>query len=43
MWPVGGGAGIVPASMTQYVEEIKMVKEKLPDLKSKSVFLIKEK
>jgi len=43
MWPVGGGAGIVPASMTQYVEEIKMVKDKLPDLKSKSVFLIKEK
>ena len=43
MWPAGGGAGVVPASLSNYKLEIENLKRRLEDLKSKSVFLIKQK
>ena len=43
MWPAGGGAAQVPAAMTTYVGEMQRLRTDLESIKSKSVFLIKEK
>ena len=43
MWPAGGGAAVVPASLSNYKVELENLKRRLEDLKSKSVFLIKQK
>jgi len=43
MWPPAGGAAQVPAAMTNYVMEMENLRRGLESIKSKSVFLIKEK
>jgi hypothetical protein len=43
MWPAGTGAAQVPAAMTTYVGEMQRLRTDLESIKSKSVFLIKEK
>tara|TARA_R110002020_G_scaffold350392_1_gene563794 strand:+ start:43 stop:516 length:474 start_codon:yes stop_codon:yes gene_type:complete len=43
MWPPAGGAAQVPAAMSNYVMEMENLRRGLESIKSKSVFLIKEK
>ena len=43
MWPAGTGAVQVPAAMSNYVLEMENLRRGLENIKSKSVFLIKEK
>ena len=43
MWPPAGGAAQVPAAMSNYVLEMQKLRTGLESIKSKSVFLIKEK
>tara|TARA_R100000908_G_C3756792_1_gene151637 strand:- start:8465 stop:8941 length:477 start_codon:yes stop_codon:yes gene_type:complete len=43
MWPPAGGAAQVPAAMSNYVMEMENLRKGLESIKSKSVFLIKEK
>lgn len=43
MWPVGTGAAVVPQAILPFKEGIKILEGKIENIKSKSVFLIKEK
>lgn len=43
MWPVGTGAAVVPQAILPYKEGLENLSKGLESIKSKSVFLIKEK
>lgn len=43
MWPPGTGAAVIPQAVLPFKEGIKQLRDKIESIKSKSVFLIKEK
>ena len=41
MWPPGGGAALVPATLVPFVARLKLLEQQIEPIKSKSIFLIK--